>query len=169
MLPKVKKIIYATGMGPGAPYVFRQALAMARQFDAEIIAVSAIEPLSSFAQSLVELHISHQQSDEIHSQARQQAKEQLRQRIERLCAKECSVDQQCSLQVSDILVEEGQSAQVVLRAAEQNDADLIVMGSHRHSAIGESMLGTTTNKVLHSATIPVLVVRIPDGYHEDGF
>jgi len=168
MLPKIKKIIYATGMGAGAPYVFRQTLAMARQFDAEIIAVSAIEPLSTFAQSLVELHISHQQSDEIHSRARNQAKEQLRQRIELLCSKECSVDQQCSLLVSDILVEEGQSAQIVLRAAEQNDADLIVMGSHRHSAIGESLLGTTTTKVLHSATMPVLVVRIPDGYHEEG-
>jgi nucleotide-binding universal stress UspA family protein len=31
------------------------------------------------------------------------------------------------------------------------------------------MLGTTTHKVLHGSSIPVLVVRIPEGYHEEGF
>jgi hypothetical protein len=31
------------------------------------------------------------------------------------------------------------------------------------------MLGTTTHKVLHGTAKPVLVVRIPDGYREEGF
>ena len=73
MLPKIKKILYATGMGPGAPHVFRYALAMASQHDAQIIAVSAIEPLPAFAQSLVELHISHQDAEQRQLEARNQA------------------------------------------------------------------------------------------------
>lgn len=169
MLPEIKKIIYATGMGAGAPYVFRHALALAKQHDAQIIAVSALEPLSNFAQSLVELHISHQQSDQIHDQARKQAKEKLRERITQLCDKECSIDPQCQQRINEICIEEGQPAQVVLRAAQQHGADLIIMGSHRHTVIGDAILGTTTRKVLHSATVPVMVVRIPDGFHEEGF
>ena len=43
------------------------------------------------------------------------------------------------------------------------------MGAHRHTVIGDAMLGTTTHKVLHSASQPVLVVRIPEGFHEEGF
>ena len=43
------------------------------------------------------------------------------------------------------------------------------MGSHRHTVLGDAMLGTTTSKVLHSATQPVLVVRIPEGFQEEGF
>ena len=81
MLPDIKKILYATGMGAGAPYVFRHALALAKRYNAQIVAVSALEPLSTFAQSLVELHISHAQSEQIHDQARKDAKERLRARL----------------------------------------------------------------------------------------
>lgn len=169
MLPQIKKILYATGMGPSAPYVFRYALTLARQHDAQIIAVSALEPLSTFAQSLVELHISHEQSDEIHSNAQTQAKEHLRERIARLCEKECGTDLQCTHRVSEILIKDGHPAEVILTAARGHDADLIIMGSHRHTAVGDAMLGSTTHKVLHSAAQPVLVVRIPEGFHEEGF
>lgn len=166
MLPKIKHILYATSMGPGAPYVFRHTLALAKEHNAKIIAVSAIEPLSNFAQSLVELHISHQQSDEIHLNARLQAREKLRDRIERLCEKEGANDPQCAERVSEIIIEDGQPDQVILKAAAQHQADLIIMGAHRHTVIGNAVLGNTTQKVLHSATMPVLVVRIPEGYEE---
>jgi len=169
MLPQIKKVLYATGMGPGAPYVFRYALALAKQHDAQIIAVSALEPLSTFAQSLVELHISHEQSEQIHSTAQSQAKEQLRQRIMRLCEKECGTDPQCTERVKEIRIQEGQPAQTVLAVAEEYAVDLIIMGSHRHTVIGDAILGSTTHKVLHSAAQPVLVVRIPEGFHEEGF
>lgn len=169
MLPKINKILYATGMGAGAPYVFRYALALARQHDAQIIAVSALEPLSTFARSLVELHISHEQSAEIHNKAQIQAKEQLRERIARLCEKECGTDEKCTQRVSEIRIDEGQPAQVILTAAREDAVDLIIMGAHRHTVIGDAILGSTTHKVLHSAAQPVLVVRIPAGFHEQGF
>ena len=169
MLPQIKKILYATGMGPGAPYVFRYALALANQHDAQISAVSALEPLSTFAQSLVELHISHEQSEEIHNQTRARAKELLRERVARLCEKECADDQVCTQRVSEIRIEEGQPTQVILAAAKEYAADLIIMGAHRHTVIGDAILGSTTHKVLRSATQPVLVVRIPEGFHEEGF
>ena len=169
MLPKINRILYATGMGAGAPHVFRYALAMANQHDAEIIAVSALEPLPTFAQSLVELHISHAQSEEIHRNTQIQAKDKLRERIAQLCEKECNIDPQCKQRVSEIKIEEGQPAKIILTAAEQFNVDLIIMGSHRHTVIGDTLLGTTTRKVLHSATHPVLVVRIPEGFHEEGF
>jgi len=169
MLPKIKKILYATGMGAGAPHVFRYTLAMAKQFDAQIVAISALEPLSTFAQSLVELHISHEKAEGIHHAAQLQAKERLRDRIARLCEKECGTDPQCTRRVSEIRIEEGQPAQVILAAARECAADLIIMGAHRHTTVGDAMLGSTTHKVLHSAAQPVLVVRIPAGFHEEGF
>ncbi|MGD9019049.1 MAG: universal stress protein [Desulfuromonadales bacterium] len=169
MLPKIKKILYATGMGPGAPHVFRYALAMASQHDAQIIALSAIEPLPAFAQSLVELHVSHQDAEQRHLEVRNQAKERLRERINRLCEKECGTEPRCSNRVKLVQVEEGHPAEIILANAKRHDVDLIIMGSHRHSVVGDALLGTTAHKVLHSASQPVLVVRIPDGYHEEGF
>lgn len=169
MLPKLKKILYATGMGAGAPHVFRYALTMASQLDAQIIAVSAIEPLPAFAQSLVELHVSHQDAEQRHLEALKLAKERLRERITRLCEKECGIEPRCSNRVNLIEVAEGHPAEIILAIAKRHDVDLIIMGSHRHTVVGDALLGTTAHKVLHSASQPVLVVRIPDGYHEEGF
>ncbi len=161
--------MYATAMGPSAPYVFRYALLSAKQYDAQIIAVSALEKLSPFANSLVELHISQSQSKEIHDKAQTQAKERLQERIERLSATECGTDPQYAKRLADIIIKEGPPAQVILSVAKELNVDLIIMGSHRHSAIEDAVLGSTTSKVLHSSTIPVLVVRIPDGFHEEGY
>jgi len=165
MLPEIQKILYATGLGPGAPFVFRHALSLARKHGAQIHAVHAMEPLSPFAQSLVELHISHDASEQMHRQAGETLKAKLQERIRLLCEKENGDGTGCP--VTDIRVVEGQPSQCILAAAEEIGADLIVMGSHRHSVLGDAMLGTTTHKVLHSAVIPVLVVRIPEGYRED--
>jgi nucleotide-binding universal stress UspA family protein len=169
MLPKINTILYTTGLGPAAPYIFRYALVLAKQHDANIVAVHAMEPLTPFAQSLVELHISHEQSEEIHRQAREAAKAKLRERIERLCTMENGGSDLASCRVTEIRIVEGQPAQVVLAAAAETGADLIVMGSHRHTVLGDALLGTTTHKVLHGADRPVLVVRIPEGFSEEGF
>lgn len=169
MLPKIKKILYATGMGAGAPHVYRYALAMAKQHDAKIIAVSALEALPAFAQNLVDIHIPQAQREEIYRTAQEQAKERLLERVSRLCAKECSNDPQAADRLGEIRIEEGPPAQAVLNVAKEIDADLIIMGSHRHTVIGEAVLGSTTHKVLHRAAQPVLVVRIPEGYYEEGF
>jgi nucleotide-binding universal stress UspA family protein len=53
----------------------------------------------------------------------------------------------------------GMPAQEILHAADKTKADLIVMGSHGHGAIGSLLLGSVTQKVLASAKVPVLVVR----------
>ena len=90
-------------------------------------------------------------------------------RVARLCDKESANDPQAAERLGEIRIEEGSPAQAVLRVAKEIDADLIIMGSHRHTMIGDAILGSTTHKVLHSAAQPVLVVRIPEGFHEEGF
>jgi len=169
MLPEIKTILYATGIGPAAPYVFRYALSLARRHEARIIAVHGMEPLTTFGQSLVEQYISHDESEQLHKKARQSVRESLQERIERICTQECNSQAQCGNLVSEIRILEGQPAQVVVDAAAEIGADLIVMGSHRHTVLGDALLGTTTHRVLHSSTVPVLVVRIPEGYREEGF
>jgi nucleotide-binding universal stress UspA family protein len=169
MIPKIKKILYATGMGAGAPYVYRYALAMAKEHDAQIVAVSALESLSELAQRQIDAHIPIELRGESQRTAQAQAREWLKGRIARLCEKECENDPVCAQRLSEVLIEDGPPDKVVLEVAKEIDADLIIMGSHRNTVLGEALLGSTTRKVLHKATQPVLVVRIPDGYYEEGF
>lgn len=169
MLPDVKTILYATGLGPGAPYVFRYALREAAKHGAKIVILHVMEPLNPFGQHLVELHISHEQSEQIQAEARKHAQQKIRERVQMLCDKESCQAVDGTALVEEIRVVEGQPHLEIINQAKAVDADLIVIGSHRHSAIGEAMLGHTANKVVHRAESPVLLVRIPDGYHEEGF
>jgi nucleotide-binding universal stress UspA family protein len=125
--------------------------------------VHGIEPLTTFGQSLVEQYISHDDSEEMHKKARESVKAALNERLAKLCSSECTDATECQLLVSSIRVVDGYPAQVVLDTAKDCAADLIVMGAHSHTSVGEVMVGSTTRKVLHSATLPVLVVKIPKG------
>lgn len=164
MLPAIKTILYATGLSQGSPYIFRYALTLARQHQAKIVVVHAIEPLTPFGQSLVEQYMSHDASEELHSKARETVKGQIKGRIEKLCAQECSGTAECSTLVTSIQVVDGYPAQVILEAAQTSGADVIVMGSQRHNLLSDVMLGSTTRKVLHNAVQPVFVVRVPKGF-----
>jgi nucleotide-binding universal stress UspA family protein len=62
---------------------------------------------------------------------------------------------------------EGYPDQVILNLANDYSADLIVMGAHSHTLVGDVIVGSTTRKVLHRAIQPVLVVKIPKGYVEE--
>jgi len=51
------------------------------------------------------------------------------------------------------------AAEAILNYANHHDVELIVIASHGRSGIQRWILGSVTQKVLHSAHIPVLVIR----------
>ncbi|PLX78264.1 MAG: hypothetical protein C0616_15155 [Desulfuromonas sp.] len=163
MLPKIEKILYASALGAGAPCVCRYALSVARQCQARVTVLHVIEPLSTFGQSLVELHISHADSEAQHAEARSQVKINLEQELHELIRQE-TVEGEYDRLIEGVKVVEGQPAEQILLGAEKAGADLIIVGSHRHSAIGDALLGHTASKVTHRSKIPVLLAPIPDGY-----
>lgn len=167
MLPKINTILYATGLGAGAPYVFRYALSLAQKYDARIRIIHGREPLSSTAQSMADLYMFKETAEDVFEKASKEAEEKIFANLEALCDKELCNDPEGRGRVEEIVIAKLPPKQAILEEAEKCGADLIVMGSHRHSALADAMLGTTTLKVLHSTGIPVFVVKIPDGYHEE--
>lgn len=53
----------------------------------------------------------------------------------------------------------GRPGPTITEYAEKNDIELIVMPSHGHSGLQRFLLGSVTEKVLRSASCPVLVLR----------
>ncbi|HEY5998214.1 MAG TPA: universal stress protein [bacterium] len=60
---------------------------------------------------------------------------------------------------SSTAVREGTSADVVVRLAREEAADVIVMGSHGRTGLARLLMGSVTEKVIGHASCPVLVVR----------
>jgi len=54
---------------------------------------------------------------------------------------------------------EGQPAKEILKLAEEQSVDLIVMGTLGRSGIEKFLLGSVADKVIRGSRIPVLVVR----------
>ncbi|PLX89932.1 MAG: hypothetical protein C0618_00025 [Desulfuromonas sp.] len=166
MLPKVKTILYATGLGAGTPYVFRYALSLAQKYDARIHIIHGREPLGASAQHMADLYMFQDTAEDVFAQATLAAEKKIIEDIELLCEKELSDDAQGRQRVDSIIVAQKTPKKAILDRADEVSADLIVMGSHRHSVLADAMLGTTTLKILHSTAVPVFVVKIPEGYHE---
>lgn len=68
-----------------------------------------------------------------------------------------------SKQFTDVKIEKlcryGDASSVIIEISDEEDCDVIVMCTHGMSALKRFLLGSVTNKVVHHATKPVLVVR----------
>jgi nucleotide-binding universal stress UspA family protein len=53
----------------------------------------------------------------------------------------------------------GHAGESIAKAAESGKFDLVVMGSHGHSALGNLVLGSVATQVLAHCSVPVLLVR----------
>ena len=62
------------------------------------------------------------------------------------------------ISVTTLLVE-GPAAKALIERARSGAFDLIVMGSHGHGRLHQSLLGYVSQKVLHASPIPVLLMR----------
>lgn len=56
---------------------------------------------------------------------------------------------------------EGIPAQVIVDRAAEIGAEMIVMGTHGHSGFKRFLLGSTAERVVRMATVPVLSVHLP--------
>ncbi len=54
---------------------------------------------------------------------------------------------------------QGSPHEEVLAAAREVDADLIVMGTHGRSGLAHALLGSVTERVVRTSTVPVLTIR----------
>jgi nucleotide-binding universal stress UspA family protein len=60
---------------------------------------------------------------------------------------------------------EGNAADVILRVAQEQHCDLIVMGSRGHRQLTDLLLGSVSQRVVANASVPVLIVKAtPEGH-----
>ena len=60
-------------------------------------------------------------------------------------------------------VSSGNAAEEILKAADEINADMIAMSTHGRSGLRRLAFGSVTDKVLNGASMPVLMVRAPEG------
>ena len=138
-----KKILVPTDGSEFAKKAQKHALFLASVSGAEIIAVSVTE--NNFVNGLP-------LDDEVY-QLNQILKERSEENL-----KEFDKLNEEDLKVTHV-VREGSPARVILEVAEEEDVDLIVMGSSGKSGFDRFIMGSVADKVVNSAKCAVLVVH----------
>jgi nucleotide-binding universal stress UspA family protein len=58
---------------------------------------------------------------------------------------------------------EGSPSREIVRYAEEQDCDLVVMGTHGRGGIDRLLLGSVAERVVRASEVPVLTVRVGSG------
>jgi nucleotide-binding universal stress UspA family protein len=154
-------IIYASDASQGSWAAFDIAIHQAIKNQAEIIYVHAVDQINTITPGAGRLHLP-KGIEKIHSaQQKAEIAKKIRERIHRFAVTKFSdLDE---IPKFSINIEFGVPEKIIIDAAERTKASLIVMGNRKKSPLSRMFLGSTANKVLQSATIPVLLVPLPTG------
>ena len=159
----IKKILMATDMGPFTSHMLVHMSSLASDFDAHVHVVHAVPPLGELASAVVRSHCSDAVKKEVLASTHVTGLlDTIRDEIFQAFTSTTLTDDSIVQRVSDVVVEPGQPANVILREAERSGADLIVIGSHGTEAIDGRILGSVAAKILQLSKVPVFMIPMMD-------
>ncbi len=139
----MKKILVATDASDYSRRAFKTALEFARKFDAEVELLFVMQMPLAYDSNVYSYIIS---PEEIVNEADRALKVTLG-----------------GMDLSDVKLTQkkiqGKPANVIIKEVEDENIDLVVMGSQGYGAIAGSLLGSVSQRVLHKAKCSVLIVK----------
>jgi len=138
-----RSILHPTDFSPNSAEAFRFACALARDCEARLIVVHAVEPAPAMVgeAALVPYEL-------------EELREQARRKLDELRPTDPDIRM-------ETMVRDGPAPAVILDAADEFGADLIVMGTHGRTGLKRLFLGSVAELVLRRAHCPVLTVKEP--------
>lgn len=160
-------ILHPTDFWEGSEVAFQAASGLARDYNARLLLLHVISPSMAI--------YGGRPASAMTGASAQQAKECLREMERSHWRLPCStaflieearerlrkMDERTHCIRVELLVMEGDPADMILRAAEETQSDMIVMGAHGRTGLDRLLLGSVAEAVLRKARCPVLTVK-PD-------
>lgn len=143
-----KKILCPVDFSPGSERAVAKARELASALHAELELVHAYQlPVLALPDSSVTV------SPTYVAELTNRAQEELNRHARAI--------EQDGITVTTRLVE-GNPAEAIVERAKETDASMVVMGTHGRSGFRRFLLGSTAERVVRTATVPVLTVHLPE-------
>ena len=139
----LRTILHPTDFSSGAEYAFRLACSLARDHGGHLI-VLHVKPTE----------VLYAELPYVLPPDPAQIEENLQEQLHHLQPPE-------PLAGVEYLLREGNPVPEILRTAQENGADLIVMGTHGRTGVRRLLMGSVAEAVLRKAPCPVLTVKAP--------
>jgi len=140
----LKKILVATDASEYSRQALRSALELARKFHSEVELLIVMDKQRAYAVNLLDEHVNWLE------QIEQGGELAIRATLE-------------GIDISDVTltkkIVQGKPANMILQEIENENIDLVVMGSHGYGAVTGAILGSVSQRVLHGAKCSVLIAK----------
>ncbi len=146
---KVERILFPTDFSEGAAHALRYAMDLTKHYNAKLHILHVVYDFASIAGS----HIPHISTDEFSREINKWAMD----KIEKCCLEEIK-------DIPDVekTVVEGIPYEEIIKFAEKDKSDVIVIGTHGRSGLEKFIFGSTAERVVRKAPCAVMSVRIPE-------
>jgi len=146
---QVKKMAFSTDFSENADQAFELAFDLAKKYGARLFFVHVVPPLV-FPSPVMEEFISEQANYQFLEQVIQRSMEQI---------ESTYINRMGGYGNHQIRVLSGHPASELLNFIDQEQLDLLVMGTHGFTGLAHFFLGSTAEKVVRRANCSVLTVR----------
>ena len=163
MIPKIRKILYATDLSMNSTYAFRYTINSAKHHNAEIVILHVVEKLPHSVRSLVSAYLDEDQQKVILEEKITHAKERIKKRLKIFAEKELEDQPELLDLISAIKVVEGFAPDEILRLVDELNCDILVMGTHGKDTRDNTYLGSMARRIISRIRKPVFIIPLPSG------
>ena len=161
MIPQIKKILYATDLSKNSSYAFLYAIDLAKRHNAGIIILHAIEPIRPYLYSEGSTVV-YGILEKAKKKEQETNTEEIKKHLQGFCSKaEAQIGAPCVELVSKILVPFGHPVEEILKTADMEGCDAIVLGTHGKGFLTQTFLGSVAGSVLEKTRKPVFIIPLP--------
>lgn len=181
----IKTVLMATDLGPFSVHCLERAVSLCEAYQAKLLVVHAVEPLSSYAEALMVASgvqvPSISSTDEFSTGLSTELSEspsvveslgagpspahhrnnvlsQLRRRIVESVCEDGRDLLEIDIPTPEVIVQEGRPAEVILSTVAEREVGMVVLGSHGPDSLGNNLLGSVTMRVMQLSKVPVCMV-----------
>jgi nucleotide-binding universal stress UspA family protein len=163
MTPQIKRILYATDLTKNSAFAFQYALEMALEHGAKIVILHIVEPIPPMVKHYVKGFVDEIKWEEKIQYEQQVAVEQIKNRIAVFCQRQAKICLPCLELVAATLVRPGHPVEEILKAADEEACDVLILGTHGKGFLKHTFLGSVARSVLDRTRKPVFIVPLPEG------
>ena len=158
MVPEIKTILHPTDMSESARKAFQYAAGIALRMGGRIIVLYVLDEGSPNTQLVLNAMLGKEGWEQTRKSHEEKIIREMQDKIEAFCMEATKGDPECPYLVEQIIVEVGHPVERILYHIKKIDPDMVVMGSRGHGILKETLLGSTSHRVLRRSSVPVLIV-----------
>lgn len=150
---KVERILFPTDFSEGSAHALHYAVDLVKHYNAKLYILHVIYDIGKAFGS----HVPHVSADELHKEMNTWAMKEM---------DTCCIEETRGLAKVDKSVLVGVPYEEIIKFADKENIDLIVIGTYGRSGLERFIFGSTAERVVRRAPCPVMTVRVPK--HREG-